>query len=383
MPVTVALVYSSLLDVGGVETHLLSLLRHGDPSRYRWLILSSTSSAFAGQARALGAQVVPWQPAHPFDVVSLIHLSRMFRLYSVDLIHAHSPRASLFGRIAARLIGRPAVVTVHLPPYYYARELGLGSQARRCIYRSIERFLNNRLTDRLIYVSSQVYQDALALGVISPDRATVIENGIDLASYQRNSSCEVVRQALDTPLEMTVLCCVGRLARQKGFDVLLEACPALKPGGRAWRIWLIGDGSEREALEAQVRRLGLEECVRFLGFRSDVPELLKASDIFVLPSRDEAMSMALLEAMAAGLPCAVTDVGDNARLVENGVSGWVVPPEAPQALANALNGLILDPTLCRTMGQAARSKAQQYDVRRMVARTLAVYEQVLGKRCYR
>ncbi|MGB9873305.1 MAG: glycosyltransferase, partial [Anaerolineae bacterium] len=364
--------------VGGVEAHLLSLLRYGDRTRYHWLIVSLVSPAFQTQVEALGAQVFPWQAAHQLDIAALARLVRLFRSHHVGLVHAHSPRAALLGRVAARLLGIPVVVTVHLPPYKYVHGQGLRARFQRWLYRRAEQFLNHALTDRLIYVSSRIGREAINRGLAPFRRTTIIENGIDLSPFADCYRGHSVREELGTSPATTVLCCVGRLTEQKGMDILLEALHGLEP--RKWdlRLWLIGDGPQRSMLETRARQLGLETRVQFLGWRYDVPDLLVASDIFVLPSRYEAMPMTILEAMAAGLPCVVTDVGDNALLVEDGVNGRVVSPEDPAALAGALRDLIQSPGARRVMGDAARRKAQHYSVERMVACTLAVYGQVTG-----
>lgn len=376
--ITIAILYASLLHIGGVETHLLSLLRHSDQSRYRWLVVGAASSPFQAQAEASSAQIIYWKPAHILDLAAIVRLARLIRTHRVDLLHAHDPRAAFLGRIAARLLGLPIIVTVHLPPYYYVRGQGVRARLKRWLYRHVERVLNYRFTGQLIYVSSRVCQEALTLGLAPRDRTAIVENGIDLAPFAACHQPSAVRAALNTPPEAIVLCCVGRLDEQKGIDILLEAASQLQSEKQIC-IWLAGDGPQRPQLENQVRQLGLEAAVRFLGFRSDVPELLKASDIFILPSRYEAMPMTVLEAMAAGLPTLVTDVGENASLVTDGVTGRIVPPQDPQALAGALSALIKDPVLCRGMGQAAQRKVQQYSAERMVARTLLVYEQALRK----
>ncbi len=124
---TVALLYDPFLHIGGIETHLLSLLRYGTRNRYRWLVFALSSPTFQAQAEASGARVVPWRPAYQLDVAALIRLLHLLRVHSVNLVHAHSPRAAFFGRVAACLLGLPVVVTVHLPPYYYVR-----GQKRSC-----------------------------------------------------------------------------------------------------------------------------------------------------------------------------------------------------------------------------------------------------------
>jgi glycosyltransferase involved in cell wall biosynthesis len=365
------------LHVGGVETHLLSLLRHSDPSLYNWLVIASTSPDFATRANALGAQVLAWKPRHVFDAAALLRLVRLIRLHGVDLLHVHSPRASAFGRLAGRVLGLPVVVTVHLPPYYYVYGQNTFTRCKRWLYQKVEQLLNHRWTDYLIYVSSRVCREALGKGLAPRSRTTIIPNGIDLTHYVTGGDRQALRNIFGTPAQATVMCCVGRLDAQKGIDVLLEAVHLLEAKGSSPQLWLVGDGPQRAELEARSGELGLMGSVRFLGFRDDVPQLLQASDVFVLPSRFEAMPFTILEAMASGLPCVVTDVGDNAELVEDGVIGKVVPCEDPQALADAINQLALSPARRLAMGEAARQKAQHYSAEQTVARILAVYDIVL------
>ena len=368
----IALIYAYPLHIGGVETHLLTLLHHADRSRYRWLVVAAASPEFTSRARAQGAQVIPWRPASALDVVALMRLVRLLRAQGVDLLHLHGPRTIPFGRIAASLLQVPVVVTVHLPSYVFAYGDRMRARFKRWCYRRVERVWNYRFIGRLIYVSSSICQDALASGVASRGQVTVIENGVDPRLSAEDDHRGRVREALAVPPEAKVICCVARLDEQKGIDILLEAMLLLQPDRLELRLWLLGDGPRRAELQAQARRLGAS--VQFLGFRHDVPDLLKASDIFVLPSRYEAMSLAVLEAMAVGLPSVVSDVGENARLIEDGMSGRVVPPTDPVALAAALRQLLDDPALCRRMGQMARRQVASYSDLRMAQRTQEVYE---------
>ena len=208
----------------------------------------------------------------------------------------------------------------------------------------------------------------------------VIENGIDLGPYNRLVDRRAVREAVSCPHDATVLCFVGRFTEQKGIDTLLQAVKALHDQRTVFRLWLVGDGPLRDRFEEYVLRSDLSSTVQFLGFRKDVPELLGASDVFVLPSRLEAMPVSLLEAMASGLPCVVTSVGDNAKLVEDGITGLVVPPEDAGALATALGQVLADPGLRCSMGEAAHRKAQQYTVKRMTSRVTRIYDELPSER---
>jgi len=371
---TITVIYSHPLHVGGIETHLLSLLRHHDPARYRWCIMAPTSPEFAAQAQALGAHVVSWRPTNALDARALTSLVRLLRGQHTSLVHPHSPLAALYGRLAARWLRLPAVVTVHLA----LDDLLSRPNARtRSLYRWVERVLNYGFTHRLIYVSPRLGRAAVEASLAPRARVRVIENGIDLSLYSQTTARQSIRQAFHLSSETLVLCCVARLEAQKGIDLLLDALSLINADSCDWQLWLVGDGHERPLLEAQARRLGLEARVKFLGYRSDVPCLLQAADVFVLPSRFEAMSIALLEAMAAGLPSVVTNVGENAHSVESGLTGTVVPPENVHDLARGLGELLTNPELRQRMGQAARRKAHAYSDQHMAEQTYAVYDSLL------
>jgi glycosyltransferase involved in cell wall biosynthesis len=373
VPATVVLLYGSPLHVGGVEAHLLSLLRHGDSEQYRWVVAAPTSPEFRAEAGALGAEVVYWRPRHWLDVGAFCRLLALLKAQAADLVHVHSPRAQLYGLLAARLLRLPALVTVHGPSYYLITGAGRRARFQRWLYQRVEKALNHLLTDRLIYVSPQVRNEAASLGLCPPNRTTVIENGIDLARYARRGQRDAVRARLQTPPDIPLVCSVSRLDRLKSADVFVDAVAHLASGAEPFRVWIVGDGPERPALAAQAARLGGAAIVQFLGFRQDVPDLLGSSDVFVLHSRSEAMSMSILEAMAAGLPCVVTDVGENGHLVVHGKTGYVVPPGDPKRLAAALAVLLGDPALRQAMGAAGRQKVETFDDRRMVERIQAVY----------
>ena len=149
---------------------------------------------------------------------------------------------------------------------------------------------------------------------------------------------------------------------QKGVDVLVEALPRLSGAATAWPVTLVGDGPERDRLQAQAKDLGVSDQLRCLGFRSDPERFLADAAVFVLPSRFEGMPNALLEAMAAGLAVIVTDASPGPlEVVEPGVSGLVVPSDDPDALAAAMASLASDPERCRRMGAAARARIAALD----------------------
>ena len=356
--------YGYNLNIGGVETQMLSLLRGNSKQHYRWLIVSQTSPNFEMRVANYGTELARWRLGNAFDIFAFAKLFSLLNTKRIDLLHIHSPNAALIGTLISRLLGIPCVVTIHLPLYYFVIGKGVLASAKRRLYQWAE-FISQRLATKVIYVSAQVYEEAIALRV-APRHAQVIENGVEINRIERRYQ--------DQETKVITVCCVGRLEYQKGIDVLIKAVSLLQNQGGVFQIQIVGDGSQRMTLEAEVNALGIGSHINFLGFRNDIAQILSASDIFVLPSRYETMPIAILEAMAASLPCVVTNVGENKELITDGCEGFVVSPDDPIALADALKKLIADPVLRRRMGQAAYLKSQYCGAAQMVERTLAVYE---------
>jgi glycosyltransferase involved in cell wall biosynthesis len=212
------------------------------------------------------------------------------------------------------------------------------------------------------------------------ERLTTIPNTIDPDRFQCLGNRSELRQTLNVPMDRPLVVSIGRLAEPKGYSHLLAALALIPPEERPLTL-IAGDGPERADLERQARVLGLGHDTRFLGNRRDVPALLAAADVFVLASLWEGLPLALLEAMAAGLPSVVTAVGGNPEVIDNGESGLLVPAADEPAFAAALRRLLRDPEQRRRMGQAARKKFnEQFSLRRFVETHENLYEAILAER---
>jgi glycosyltransferase involved in cell wall biosynthesis len=375
----IAIIYERELSIGGVETHILTLLKHINPKEYSYTIISPVSENFRHKAIALGTEVRPIPYFKPLNFSTLATMARLFRKEQIDLVHIHSPAAAITARLATFLTGLPNIVTVHAPSvFYYGERQTLRAKTGRSIYIQLDRLLNYTATRRLVYVSNRVFDDCITRRISPPDRSLVIHNGIDLAPYDRADS-ETLRMHLrmqeNIPLETPIITYAGRLAEEKGLDVLLEALHILNRRRIPdYAVWLIGSGPLEAELAKKVDDLELQRHVHFLGYQEDVAKYLLVSDFFVMPSRHEAMSIAIMEALAAGLPCVVSDVGDNARLVEDGQAGLVVPANSSEALAAAIERLLADPTLRKTMSAKAGQKAKAFSVKQMIQQLESVYQ---------
>ena len=210
----------------------------------------------------------------------------------------------------------------------------------------------NRLADCVTAPAESVRRHVHAVERCRPKKIVVIPNGVDLERFRGVQPASTA--ALELPGPGPILGSVGRLSPKKGQATLLEAAALVLRRRPDVTFVLVGDGPQRAELGAHAERLGLDGRLRFLGLVEDPIPLLPRMDIFVLPSHMEGMSNALLEAMAAGRPVVATNVGGNAEVVQDGVTGLLVPPRDPQRLAEALLTLLDDPARAAAMGAAGR-----------------------------
>ena len=297
-----------------------------------------------------------------------------------DIVHTHTSKAGLLGRIAARLARVPVVIHTPHGHVFYGY---YGTLITRC-FVWMERFAAP-LADRIIALTTADRDEHVNFGIADVDRFAVIHSGVDFARLEsdRTSRTEVRRQ-LRLSDRVLAIATVGRLTAIKGQDVLLRAfahvCSRLSPDEGGLRLVLVGDGEERDALEELALSLGISELVVFAGWREDTGDVLRALDIFVLPSINEGMGKALVEAMHVGLPCVATRVGGVPELIAHGREGLLVEPGNSHELGAALLRLIGDAEERQRLGQKARVTARAYSVEDMVEKIEDLYEQVLTEK---
>jgi len=334
----------TLAEVGGAQSYVAALLP-ALAERYDVVLAAYGEGPLRDAATRAGVRFVPLRhvrrPIRPWrDVAGLVELSRLLRRERPQILHASSSKAGVVGRLAAALSRVPIrIFTVH--GWAFAAYEGLPSR----LYRLTDRLMAP-LTTVTICVSERERAAGLEAGTCRADRTVVIHNAVDVAAAPRSSHDRA------TPR----LIAVGRLKAPKDFLTLIRALAALPAG--SFEAVIVGDGPDRDAVEAEIRRLGLDGSVRLTGERGDVPALLAGSDVFVLSSRSEGLPVSVLEAMAAELPIVASNVGGLAELVVDGESGILVPPGDPESLAGGLRRLIEDPELRRGLGAAARARAE-------------------------
>jgi glycosyltransferase involved in cell wall biosynthesis len=288
---------------------------------------------------------------------------------TTTLVSLPYPEGSPGAVLAAAWLPGPSMVTVHLVPdgFQYTR-------LRRALYR-----LATATSQRWVTPSEDCrarLATALGCEVARIERIYHgVELGPDPARPARQADRDAARRALGLPCDAVILLSVARLTHQKGYDVLAAAIPAVAlHDPRALWVW-VGDGDRRSELTEQLGSLGVGDRVMLLGDRDDVRRLLAAADLFVLPTRYEAFGLAVLEAMAAGVPIIATDVGSLREIVTDDVHARLVPPEDPAALSAAMAWAIAHPVEMRALAVTAHARARtSFRPEGMIVETLAALE---------
>ncbi len=321
----------------------------------------TTDPIFQNMLRKSGIGVVPlnviWRKIRPVhDLRGLHRLTEFLKRSKYDLVHTHTSKAGFVGRLAARRAGSPRIVHT-VQGFSFHEESGA---ATRWPYSALER-LAARWCDRIVAVSEYHRDWALRLGIGAPGQLVAIPNGIPPERVLATESREVTRQSWGLSGDQCAILATGRLALQKGFVYLLGAAPILAARmPRPFRILIAGDGPLREDLEARARALGVTDCVTFLGFQAQVGDLLAAADVVVVPSLWEGLSIALLEAMAAGKPIVTTRIGSNREATWEGDAALLVPSKDPEALAEAIIRLDSETTMAGALARRARARYEAF-----------------------
>lgn len=369
------LVLISGLSVGGAESVTARFLCRLSEAERPVPVCTLTDGVDGPPAEAVARNGVPrfdLGARRLADPPALVRLVRLLRREDVDLIHAHGQDASILGGAACFLRPTPLVVTRHVlrEPRGTVRErsrasLSLASLARADAVVAVSRAVAGRLRDET---------------EIPPARIRVIQNGVDLDRFDPDGldrSRTEIRSSLGVEPEARVVLVPAVLREGKGHENLLQALPEVKEQVPDVRVLFAGDGECEEVLRRQARALSVDDVVRFLGFRSDMPELLAAADLVTLPSLEEALPTVLLEAAAAGRPVLATRVGGVTEIVEPGRTGMLVPPHAPSRLRRELVRILRNPERARRLGRQARSMAERrFGIGRQVEETLGLWTEV-------
>ena len=357
------------LTFGGAETQVVRLATELKMRGWKVRVVCMVKpTAYASQ---LEAQHIP---VHSLDmkrgvadVRAISRLACLIRDFRPDIVHCHMFHANLLGRVTRLFCRIPALVcTAH--NFRETSEQDGPTWHKELLYR-----ITDPLADKTTIICNAAFERYVRVGAVPRRKFQMIPNGVDTDHFMRSKDRRKnAREALGISSEFVWLA-VGRLVKQKDYPTLFRAVELLKH--QQFVLLLAGNGPLEEELREECKTRGLEGRVRFCGAREDILDLYSAADAFVMSSEFEGLSAALLEAASTGLPAVVTDVGGNADVVNDEITGYVVPPAAPQKLASAMHRLMtLSPERLRTMGNAARQLChEQFRIAAVMDKWLDLY----------
>jgi sugar transferase (PEP-CTERM/EpsH1 system associated) len=360
------------LDVGGIETLILELSKRLNPSRFKpEICVLSTKGNLGNEFENAGITVHPLNKKEGLGWSIPFKLSRIIKERGIDILHSQNQSSWLYAAIAAKLARIPLVHTVHSnvsfnnphPHRWLLLQRHLAKHTRLiiCVANSNAKFMQEKQH-------------------IPAEKIRVVYNGIEPEIYSSAASDpESKKMELGITKGDVIIGNVARFSPPKDHENLIRAFKQVLQSVPAAKLLLIGDGPLEYKIKSLVSKLGLGNQVKFLGRRRDIPGLLKTFDVFVLPSSSEGLPMAILEAMASGLPIIATNVGGNPEVVINEETGIIVPAKNPGALAEATCRLLSNRNEARNMGVRGQNRVKGYFTFEAMAREYAaIYESLLN-----
>jgi glycosyltransferase involved in cell wall biosynthesis len=366
-------IIDQLVEMGGAELAMMRLVRslplHGIQPHvltFKEILPDAVRENFP-----CPLTVVPLSRAYGLGAMrAAVRIRSLIVSRHFKLVHTFFETSDLFGGLVVKSIPGVALVSSR-------RDMGiLRSAKHRLAYRCL-----GRLADRVVTVSDRVREWCIREDHVAPQRVVTVYNGVEDVVSNATPARRQTRAYLGLLPDQLAVIAVGHLRHVKGFDLLIEAAHRLVASHPNAIFLIAGEEHEkgrRATLEAMIDSLNLKANVKLLGPRSDITDILAASDIFLLPSRSEGFSNALIEAMMAGLPCVATNVGGNAEAVVNGRTGYIVPAEAPVAMEDSLALLLSSRSRRERMGRAGRELAlERFTHSTMVKTMVTLYRGAL------
>lgn len=352
------------LELGGGGAVTYTITNAIDQSRFELDVYCIIEGGpMEGPVRATGCNVTILDGTYDYrrrfityDPIKILRLAAALRRKQYDVVHTHLYHADVVGRLAALWARRPVVV----------KSLHNMGRWKSGYQVAIDRTLN-RWTDKIICCSDYQREVAGAQERFAPHQAVTIAHGVHLPRFGPRIDRAAYRTSLGLKPDRVLVGTIGRPIAEKGHEFLLEAMPDVLRAHPQTEFLIVGEGNLRDALAQQAARAGVQDRLHFAGARSDIPELLAMMDVFVFPSVSEGFGIAVIEAMASRLPVVVSNIRPLADIVQDGVSGLLVPSGDGPALAAALNRVLADPDLRRRLSQGGRDLVEaRYTDRHMV-----------------
>ena len=352
---------------GGGPKHVYDLVRHLPKGEFEFVVGAPRDGIFFERFQALGVPVVEI-PFGYIEVRQLFATIHLIRRHAIDLVHTHGKGPGLYGRLAARWVGVPAVHTFHGIHYRGYPVVG------QWLYLALERRLS-RISRLIINVSSSQEAEGLGLRLFRAEQSVVITNGVDFEEMDtllREST--IRRETFGLGPDDLVLGCVSRFDPVKRLEVLLGVLRRLRDRIPKVALILVGGGGEEDRIRNLARVMGVAEQVIFTGFLENPAPIYPALDLYLSASLKEGLPLAVMEAMGAGVPVIATDVPGHRDVVTPEKTGILTPADDEAALADAVTTLWAEPARRAAMAEAARKWARaEFHIRKTLDRTAGVY----------
>jgi glycosyltransferase involved in cell wall biosynthesis len=356
-------------QIGGGERHVLDLVKGMDKSIYEPVVLSFTDGQMIQELKESGIEVHVIYTEKAFDRSVWPKVTEFAKDKGFHIIHAHGTRACSNSYKTARDLNLPLLYTVHGWSFH---------PGQNPIVRNLRKFFEGRLiskTAATLFVSNE--NQATGIKEFKPKKARVVKNGVDLSRFRLDVVSEV-RSELNIPADIFLIGYICRITLQKDPFTLIEAMAIAAKANPSLHLLMVGDGDLKQEALSKIAALKISDRITFTSFRTDIPQVLKALDVYCLPSLWEGLPIGVLEAMAMSLPAIATPVGGTSELITQGENGYLIPEKNPQKLAERILELSTNKPLCEKMGKRSRQIIEnEFSIANCVAGVTAVYQEVL------
>ena len=361
------------LSPGGTERLVLDMSRALVGSFDVFVFCLDEPGTWARDARQSGITVHCLWRQRGLDLAVALRLARAFRRLGIDIVHAHQYTPWFYAALSRMLNPSTKLLFQEHGRFY--------PEIEKPLRRIVNRMLIERLTDRIVAVSRDIRDRLVRYEGLDSAGIDVIYNGVhDVPELPAGERRRIRTEAGFTEFDF-VVGSVGRLDPIKNLPMFVDALVAASGSDSRLQGWIIGDGPEFGEISMRIQERGASDRIRMAGYRVDVNRYLQCLDLFVLCSFSEGTSMALLEAMSAGIPVIVTEVGGNAEIVENGISGWVIPSGSVDLLTEHLQVAVASPDFAQSAGRAGRKRVtEMFTFDRMIESFRAIYAAMLQPR---
>jgi len=372
------LIFLNSLVVGGVERHVIDLIRRIDHEKYHiYLVIPpGLMKILKNELSRLEVDVVELEIRSWLQVKEIVRLIKVLRKNRIDIVHSHDYYASRFGSPIAKLCGVPLVVqTAHM------EELWRSGWKKLLVYIDS---LSSLFADKVIAVSNAVKQFLVNSKKIQSSKIQVVHNGIDFDNFGHiniGRECQLMKNRFNIKPEHQIILVVGRLVPQKGHTYLIDSAPRIISQYADCKFFFAGEGELQDSLMAKIKHLDIEDHFIFAGYIENISAVYKMADLVVLPSLYEGLPYVAIEASYLSRPIVATAVSGTPDVVLNNITGLTVPPGDSEALGEAILRLLKDSDYANELaGNAHKFVTEKFSIERQIKETQAIYEKCLKRK---